>query len=97
VWLYGAGHRPDVGVALYRSRIEYIHRLTDGDLLVSLIVHDAADFDLLATETRSWSGTEMPGVLDLAFEAALPAADWPIFNFTVQEGSDRAATRLRSR
>lgn len=37
----------------------------------------------LAAATRSWTGSDMPGALDLAFEIALPEGEWPVFAFEV--------------
>lgn len=69
----------DLAYAMLRSRV-VLRRLSNGTLVawVSASWHDVA---LLRTATRSHMGTAMPGLLDLAFEAAI--ADWPEVRFVV--------------
>ena len=89
VWLFGRGHVV-VGEALWRASIERMDRLPEGTLHIRLRVASMADRAVLALSSRSCSGSEMPGPLDLAFEAALPGGEWPVFSFSVAETSEAA-------
>lgn len=84
VWLFGRGHRL-IGEAPWRASLDHMDRLPDGSLHVRLRVASLTDRALLALSTRSCSGSEMPGPLDHAFEAALPGGEWPLFSFAVDQ------------
>lgn len=71
--------------ALLRSRVA-LRRMPDS-ALIAWVTATWADVALLRTATRSHTGSEMPGVLDLAFESAV--AEWPEVRFVIL--ADRAA------
>jgi hypothetical protein len=82
---------PEVAMALWRSRIVGMDRLPDDRLTIKLRLHGGEhDRWLLASETRSWTGSDMPGLLDLAFENALPGHDWPVFAFEIADDKPAA-------
>jgi hypothetical protein len=83
-WLFGHGDHA-IAMALYRASIIDMDRATTGDLFIGLRVDNRQDRDTLATATRSCSGAEMPGPLDLAFEIGLPDHEWPIFWFWIAD------------
>lgn len=70
-------------MALWRAQLLGVTRLPGGPLGMKFLAATEQDRTLLSSATRSWSGSEMPGVLDLAFEKALPAGEWPVFAFEV--------------
>lgn len=80
LWLFSHG---ELGVAhaLWRSQIAGLRRLDTEHLGIKILVGDANDITVLASATRSWTDSVMPGPLDLAFEHWLPAGDWPVFAF----------------
>jgi hypothetical protein len=81
VWLFKQA--PKVGKALWRAQLLGTTRLHDGTLAMKFLVANEQDRIVLASATRSWTGSDMPGALDLAFEKALPEGEWPVFAFEV--------------
>ena len=69
----------EVAYAMFRSRV-VLHRLPDATL-VAWVSATWADVAVLRTATRSHTGQDMPGVLDLAFESAV--REWPEVRFVV--------------
>lgn len=90
VWLYRHGEKVVAG-ALWRSRIGWMSRLDTGELHVRLVLEDETDEAILAPATMTYTGGDMPGPLDLAFEAALPDGEWPIFTFEIAASESAAA------
>jgi hypothetical protein len=88
LWLFGHD-QPALAYAVWRSRVEGMRVLAGGQLGIKLIVASDEDLTTLAVATRSWTDTEMPGPLDLAFEHWLARGNWPVFAFEVPATASR--------
>lgn len=86
VYLYGQG-AADVGAALFYATIENVTPDASGTQHAAITAQSYQDLLVLRHATRSHTGSDMPGMLDKAFEAALPGHEWPIFHFGVADAA----------
>jgi hypothetical protein len=85
-FIYSRGEQ-GLGDTFYRSGTR-LQRSSDGHL-IAWVYATWEDVGTMRRSTRTHTATDMPGTLDLAFEAA--TGEWPLFKFVIDPAHERAA------